>query len=748
MFAKCAEARRRVTHGLIVTLMLPVAIAATSTAMAPHIASATLDMTPWVFPTMPVLCTAAQANTGDVANCTLAGDGASPPDRGFGTPPFPATAAGATVPWVDLGIGSTGHVVTATQTALKAAGQTLMIDGDYGSQTASAVSLYQAASGLAITGIVDATTASRLGVTNTTAGAFPPAGFTWLGWAYNGSPVLSAWETKMVRNNTLWGTVAAGRFQGNADIMDLYAGFISEISLAGYSVQDVGSYAFRCTASTRKDCQELGIDALSNHAWGLAMDMNTTANPMYTYRASSGGSACAIAIKTDMPKWVVQTAQRWGLYWGGYAWSSGCKSPSDIRSSTTRDPMHFEFNGTLDQARAIIARNGSSTRLCTPTIGDDGSVRNSCSDSRLPMAGWRLPVDLKAPVGATAALVNITLTGATMPGYVTAEDCLPITNPVRQWSNGNFAAGTTVANLSVVPIDANGRFCLFQSGRVQSIVDVQGFFVPATQSGAAGFVNVAQERVLDTRTAGIRLPGQQPSNVGGLGGIPAGASAVLLNATVVDPTSPGYLTADSCAHLNSAPPTSSNVNFGTGTVVANLAVVPQTGGVTPASACMWPSASTHLVVDTQGAFVPNTGLGLSLVAPTRLADTRECADHVIRQLCDARIPDGQMLRVSGARGSSALVNLTLTDSTGDVFAVADRCDVLATSRPLRSNANGGIGRTVANLAVVPVSPDGSFCVWVSKATHVVVDIQGVFEDAGALRFVTQSPTRRLDTRTL
>ena len=730
-------------------LTLPIVVSTTGSFVAPQVAGATVDMTPWVLPTMSPLCSAAQANSGDVANCTLAGDGSSPADRGFGTPPFPTTSPGVAIPWVDLSIGSAGHVVVAVQTALKATGRSLVVDGGYGPQTAAVVSSFQAASSLTVTGIVNAETAAALGVTNTAAGAFPPAGFVWNGWAYNGSPILASWETKMVRNTTAWGTVAAGRFQGNSDIMDLYAGFITEINQAGYGVQDVGSYAFRCTASTRKDCAELGSDSLSNHAWGLAMDMNTNANPMLSYRAAvSGGSACAVPMKTDIPRWVVQAAQRWGLYWGGYSWSSGCKSPSDNVSSTTRDPMHFEFNGNISQARAIIARNGSPTRLCTSVVGDDGVARNTCSTTLMPQAGWRLPVNTNAPASATAALVNITLTGATTPGYVTAEDCGAVTYPVRQWSNGNFGVGQTVANLSVVPIDASGRFCLYESGAVHTIVDVQGFFVPASQAGAAGFVDVNQQRVLDTRSTGVRLPGLSATALTDLAGIPSGATAVMLNATVVAPTSPGYLTADSCARLKVAAPTSSNVNFGSDAIVANLAVVPESGGSTPASACMWPSASTHLVVDTQGAFVPDTGLGLSLVTPARLADTRECADHDGRQMCGVRIGDGQMLRVTGARGTSALVNLTLTDSTGEMFAVADRCDVLATARPLRSNANGGLGRNVANLAVVPVASDGSFCVWVSRATHVVVDIQGVFEPGGALRFVTQSPTRRLDTRSL
>ncbi|MBK9969748.1 MAG: M15 family metallopeptidase [Acidimicrobiaceae bacterium] len=110
-------------------------------------------------------------------------------------------------------------------------------------------------------------------------------------------------------------------------------------------------YVFRCTASTRKDCAGLTRSSLSNHAYGLALDFNTAKNPLKTYYGVNGASACQTPMLTDVPQWVVQVAEKWGLYWGGYGWSSGCSSPSQVKSSASRDPMHFEFNGTVAQAR-------------------------------------------------------------------------------------------------------------------------------------------------------------------------------------------------------------------------------------------------------------------------------------------------------------------------------------------------------------------------------------------------------------
>lgn len=79
---------------------------------------------------------------------------------------------------------------------------------------------------------------------------------------------------------------------------------------------------------------------------------------------------------------------------------------------------------------------------------------------------------VERPPGATAVVVNITVTDATGPGYVTA------------WGNGNrpdvsnvnFTGGQTVANVALVPLNDVGRF---NFGPVRAechiIVDQQGW---------------------------------------------------------------------------------------------------------------------------------------------------------------------------------------------------------------------------------------------------------------------------------
>ena len=48
---------------------------------------------------------------------------------------------------------------------------------------------------------------------------------------------------------------------------------------------------------------------------------------------------------------------------------------------------------------------------------------------------------------------------------------------------------------------------------------------------------------------------------------------------------------------------------------------------------------------------------------------------------------------------------------------------------------------------MPVAADGTICVQSMNPVDVVVDLTGVFDAAGELRFVPTDPTRMLDTRT-
>jgi hypothetical protein len=450
-------------------------------------------------------------------------------------------------------------------------------------------------------------------------------------------------------------------------------------------------------------------------------------------------------MATNIPQWVVQIAEKWGLLWGGYGWSGGCATSATIKSSVIRDPMHFEFRGSVEDAVKIASVNGVSVKRYCSNVVESGATIRKCTWQDRPQAGWRTSVPLLGPAGATSALVNITLTGASASGYVTAESCDGNVTGERSWSNGNVAVGATVANLAVVPLDAFGRFCLYNSTPMHMIVDAQGFFMPSrlAGSGATMFTPLSPTRVLDTRNAGGKVVALNENGVV-VAHAPAGSVAMLSNITVTGTVGAGYLTADSCENLQPGEQTRSNINFGNDDTVANLAVVPMGLVGDKPGFCTLANAGLNQVIDVQGVFAPSPvgQWGYSPAAPSRLLDTRKCTDN-----CAEVFKAGAVIKMAAPVGASAvLINLTLTDAKAAGYATADKCSSLVPGAQAQSNANVTVGRSVANLAVVPVDADGTFCVYTSSATRVIVDVQGAFSPSGDLRFIPVSSVRRFDSR--
>jgi len=768
-----------ITHRLSALCAAAVLAVSTLASVSPVETVAAVDA-PWVTPSVPAKCTTAQIDAGAVAGCTIQLGAGLPESRGWPAPPYPDPTIGAVLPWVDLAVGSSGPIVVKVQQALVTNGATIAADGQFGPLTAGAVTTYQTSKGLAATGIVNEATANALGVQNTGTGSFPPFGWTWLGWGYNSSQALYQWEQQIVGNANQIGTIKPNQLKSMPQALPLFEGFVAEIQARGYAIGDAGMYVFRCTASTRKDCAGLSRTSLSNHAYGLALDINTAKNPLKTYYGISGASACVTPMITDIPQWVVQVAETWGLYWGGYGWSTGCSSPSQVKSSASRDPMHFEFNGTVAQAQAILAyRSGNGgitprpaptpaptpappTGNCLDVADDGGNITTKCfALTEVPPANTRLVITTDPPGGATAALVNITTAGASNGGYITAEGCGAVATAARQWSNGNVRPNRAVAAAAIVPIDSEGRFCLYQSTAMQTIVDVQGYFKPAgTADSGASYTPIAPVRSTDTRTRPICRP---DAGCEGLGPVPAGtelrnssagpvgALATAANITVVGGTGTGYVTADACSTLVPGPQTRSTLNFAGNDTVANLAVVPSAAVDGGGAFCTYSPNGLHEIIDVQGYFGSPTADSLRFTSqtPARLVDSRSCwTDPVtLVQRCGQRNAAGSIMRIKAPAGARvAVINLTAIEPQAAGYVTADACSNMVAGPQSQSNLNAMVGSVVANMAMVPVGADGTFCVYVSSSMHIAVDVMGTFSANGQLGYVPVTPLRVHDSR--
>ena len=203
--------------------------------------------------------------------------------------------------------------------------------------------------------------------------------------------------------------------------------------------------------------------------------------------------------------------------------------------------------------------------------------------------------------GVAAALLNVTVTGATASSYLTVYP-EGIQRPVA--SNLNWTSGDTVAARVVVPVSASGQISLYNyAGEVQVVVDVNGYFTNGTTAptGASLYYPITPIRVVDTRSQGGTLTAGAilPETLGGLGGVSTHASAVILNVTAANTTATSYFT----VYPGPTRPVASDLNWAAGQVVPNLTVATLngSGGVNVYNN----SGSADVVMDAFGYFMPS-----------------------------------------------------------------------------------------------------------------------------------------------
>lgn len=333
------------------------------------------------------------------------------------------------------------------------------------------------------------------------------------------------------------------------------------------------------------------------------------------------------------------------------------------------------------------------------------------------------------PVDASAATLNVTAVDAQGNGYATVWPCGD-DRPTA--SNLNFTTGATVPNAVLAKIGAHGEVCLFTSQPIQFVVDVNGF-APSTTS----YHPLNPTRVIDTRPGQPTGDGLQQGigaaaadsvtsvQIANRAGVPGDASAVALNVTVTEATAPGYLTVFPCGTQR---PTASNVNYVTGSTVANLVVSRIGSG---GNVCIYTQSTTHLVADVNG-YVPAGGSFLPL-QPARLLDTRPGSDHptIDGQSAGAGLlPVGTVttVQVAGRGGVPAnahtvVLNVTVTEPAAAGYVTAYPCGI---DPPLASNLNFAVGQTVANAVIVEVGSGGSVCLTNSQPTQLITDVTGAF----------------------
>jgi len=229
--------------------------------------------------------------------------------------------------------------------------------------------------------------------------------------------------------------------------------------------------------------------------------------------------------------------------------------------------------------------------LDTGAAGAGGPVTPT-TDRTLPVAGYGgVPSS-----GASAVVLTLTALNPTRAAYL---QVYPAGNrPAQPTSNTNVVPGQSVAALVTSPLGAGGAVQLHVSaGSVGFVADVLGYYT----AGGSRYVPLTPRRVLDTRTAApVTAGADRTVPVAGRNGVPAGATAVMVNATAVGASQP--LTLEIYPSGNAPATRTSTVSVQDRYPVPDLVAMRLgTGGAINLSAS---TASTDVVLDVVGYLTP------------------------------------------------------------------------------------------------------------------------------------------------
>lgn len=357
-----------------------------------------------------------------------------------------------------------------------------------------------------------------------------------------------------------------------------------------------------------------------------------------------------------------------------------------------------------------------------------------------------------------AVLANITVTDATVPGYVTASPCCG--DPVTA-SNINFNPGRTVANMALLLPGDDGkvRFTLAgpSQGTAQVIVDVFGW-VSSSEHTTRGsrLVPVTPGRLLDSRRTEplgprswrrINIRGADVLDANGAvvvrDIVPASTNitAVMLNITGINDRVGSQGTWMSVVPNRVAGgPSTSNLNLSAGQVRGNLVVAPI--GADGRIFVYNDSSTVDAIVDVVGYFeagVPvatRDGRLQPMLAPFRVFDTRQ-PEFGSSRLGAQQAEPWDFAPVIGSTTVDGLAigavkallgNLTATGFERQRGGPATTYLTMypGPSLPDTSNINLGVGEDVANLALAPLAPDLTLRVFnAAGSVHYLYDLSAM-----------------------
>ena len=201
------------------------------------------------------------------------------------------------------------------------------------------------------------------------------------------------------------------------------------------------------------------------------------------------------------------------------------------------------------------------------------------------------------PATATTAIVNVTVTGGTGPGFATVYPC---TATVPNASSLNYDAGITRPNELAAKLSDDGALCIFTLTDVDVIVDVVGYLEDSLGYMAIAPIRYADSRDEDTFDDRFRNTGKRAGgtiweiDIADRGAVPAGATTAVVNLTVTGGEGPGFATVYPCTP---SVPTASSINYDVGITRPNELITKLSGDGT---ICVFTLTAADIIIDVVG----------------------------------------------------------------------------------------------------------------------------------------------------
>ncbi|MDT7570456.1 MAG: hypothetical protein QOE05_630 [Actinomycetota bacterium] len=416
------------------------------------------------------------------------------------------------------------------------------------------------------------------------------------------------------------------------------------------------------------------------------------------------------------------------------------------------------FLGSMDVDADGFGFYGSGPEHPEPTIFDRFTVRSGGA-----VQGKRLVSYPNASLALGDALTSLDVYWDGPHGKAAYNGRPPRLYAPRTWEPASSYSHLSVAdfpqsdpNSLMTAVLGAGEVKRSPGPVVLGMFEDMGWGVPPLPG--VRYTPVDPVRIMDTRDGTGGLRGRLGAGktfdltvVGGAAGVPASATAVVLNVTGVGPPSATDLRLYPTPVAGTAQPLVSNLNLSAGATRANLVTVPvgEGGQVRILNS----GGPPHVLVDVEGWYAPDGSSVYAPTSPLRLLDTRDGTGGVPASPVQA----GQSIDLTVTGGprsvpdTATAVVLTVTavnaTSATDIRVYPSPVDPTAPP-PQISNINLSARQIVPNLVIAKVGQGGRLRLRNSAGSvDLIADLAGWYENStsGSL-FHVLAPQRVLDTR--